>query len=288
MTEAAPSPRRAFLQHQLGLLEPFGFVAMSAPLGGADKAEGAALIEVSRTEDGAVFQLIAGALPELPDAASQSLTEAGFTVADGRARREMASPDEATQAVETALAALGADSGGRLDLHHGSHRAEVERERHRQAILERVRTVLATVVDMSMVEVDSDGDFTFAFESTRVFVGVRALRGGHLVIRVFAITNVNVEPSPGLGLFLATTNFTLAFGRFSLDPHNNAVWFEHNLPGEAFADEELALIVRMVAQTADEFDERIQEMFGGDLFNPPGEPGPAEAPKDAPGAAGYL
>ncbi|MFP5328236.1 MAG: T3SS (YopN, CesT) and YbjN peptide-binding chaperone 1 [Acidimicrobiia bacterium] len=287
MADPAPSPRRAFLEHQVGLLEPFGFVALSAPLAG--ESAGAALVEISRSEDGAAFQLIAAAVPGVEGGTpNTSLTSVGFSVEEGRARKDTATPTEASEAAEQALTALGADPHGPIDLQHGSHRAQVERERLRQSILERVRGVLASVIDMATVEVDDDGDFTFPYESTRVFVGVRALHSGPLVIRVFAITNMNVEPSPGLGLFLATTNFTLAFGRFSLDAHNNAVWFEHNLPGEAFADEELALIVRMVAQTANEFDGRIQEMFGGELFNPPGEPGPAAAPKEAPGAAGYL
>lgn len=283
MTDAPAPPRRAFLEHQVGLLEPFGFLALSAPI-----TNGAAIVELTRNEEGTAFQLIAGALPALPETATAALTSAGFAIEDGRARREVATAAEATTALENAFGTLGVDPLGPLDIQHGSHRAEVERERLRLALLERVKAVLGRVIDMAGVEVDTDGDFTFPFETTRVFVGVRALRGGPLVVRVFAITNVGVEPSPGLGLFLATTNFTLAFGRFSLDGHNNAVWFEHNLPGEAFADEELELIIRMVAQTADEFDDRIKEMFGGELFNPPGEAGPAEAPKDAPGAAGYL
>lgn len=265
------------------MLEPFGFLALSAPI-----PDGAAIVELTRNEEGTQFQLIVSALPILSEAATASLTAAGFAIEEGRARHEVVTPAEATAAIEDAFGALGGDPLGPLDLRHGSHRAEVERERQRLALVERVKAVLGTIIDMAGVEVDTDGDFTFPFESTRVFVGVRSLRGGPLVVRVFAITNVGVEPSPGLGLFLATTNFTLAFGRFSLDGHNNAVWFEHNLPGEAFADEELELIIRMVAQTADEFDDRIKEMFGGELFNPPGEAGPAEAPKDAPGAAGYL
>lgn len=287
MTDAPPTPRRVFLEHQLGLVEPFGFVALSMPVGDAQPA-GAAVVEVARSEDGASYALTAAAVPELPATAGKALTDAGFALAEGRATKQVASFVEAAESAETALAALGGDPAGPLDMRHGSHRAEVERARARTALLERIRGVLATVVDMAGVEVDPDGDFTFAYASTRVFVGVRALHMGPLVVRVFAITNTNLEPSPGLGLFLATTNLTLAFGRFSLDAQNGAVWFEHNLPGEAFADEELALIVRIVAQTADDFDDRIKEMFGGELFNPPGEPGPAEAPKGPPGAGGYL
>ena len=287
MTDASQPPRHTFLEHQLGLVEPFGFVALSMPVAGAEPA-GVAVVEVARSEDGASYELTAAAVPELGADAGKALTDAGFAVAEGRATRRVASHTEAAELAETALTALGGEPTGPLDMHHGSHRAEVERDRARTALLERVRNVLASVVDMAGVEVDPDGDFTFSYASTRVFVGVRALHMGPLVIRVFAITNTHLEPSPGLGLFLATTNLTLAFGRFSLDPHNSAVWFEHNLPGNAFADEELALIVRIVAQTADDFDDRIKEMFGGELFNPPGEPGPAEAPKGPPGAGGYL
>lgn len=286
MTPEATSPRRAFVQHQVGLLEPFGFIALTAPRPGSPDT--AALVEVSRSEEGSSYLVIAGALPSLDDTVVAALTSAGFAVADGRASKDGTDPAAATDAAEAALAALDVDPAGRIDLKHGSHRADVERERKRAAALERIGNVLRTILAPDLVTVDGDGDFSFPFESTRVFVGVRALRGGALVVRVFSITNVDVEASPGLGLFLATTNFGLAFGRFSLDVNNNAVWFEHNLPGEAFADDELAVVVRMVAQTANEFDERIAEMFGGELFNPPGEAGPPEAPKDDRGAPGYL
>jgi len=84
-----------------------------------------------------------------------------------------------------------------------------------------------------------------------------------LMVRVFAITNVDVTISPELGLFLARLNFGLMFGRFALNTERRSIWFDETLLGEHFSDEELRFTVRVVASTADEWDDRLKQMFGG-------------------------
>ncbi|MCZ7536617.1 MAG: YbjN domain-containing protein [Acidimicrobiia bacterium] len=149
--------------------------------------------------------------------------------------------------------------------------------------------MLSKLLEPNKFEVDSDGDFTFPFKSTRVWVAPRGLPGGPLVVRVFAVTNVDIDPTPALGLFLSETNFALAFGRFALDAPRRAVWFEETLLGDFVADEELTFVVQIVASTADQFDDRIAAAFGGRVFNSPESAGAAEeVPSEKPGAAGYL
>jgi hypothetical protein len=86
---------------------------------------------------------------------------------------------------------------------------------------------------------------------------------GPVVVRVFAVTNVNVPVVPELGLFLARLNFGLMFGRFALDAEHNAIWFDDTLLGEQFSDEEMRFAVDVVARTADEWDDRLKQLFGG-------------------------
>ena len=53
------------------------------------------------------------------------------------------------------------------------------------------------------------------------------------------------------------------FGRFALDVERSAIWFDETLLGEEFREEELRFAIRMLASTADEWDDRLKQMFGG-------------------------
>ena len=94
-------------------------------------------------------------------------------------------------------------------------------------------------------------------------VAPRAAPDGTVVIRIFAITIVGMEVTAELGLFLARLNFGLLFGRFALDAIHRSIWFDETLLGEQFRREELEYAIRMVAATADEWDDRLKQMFGG-------------------------
>jgi len=81
------------------------------------------------------------------------------------------------------------------------------------------------------------------------------------------VTNVGVKVVPELGLFLARLNFGLMFGRFALDAENNSIWFDETLLGDQLNEEALKFAIHIVASTADEWDDRIVEMFGGVKFS---------------------
>ena len=94
-------------------------------------------------------------------------------------------------------------------------------------------------------------------------VAPRALPDGQLLIRVFTITNVGVQVSGEIGLFLARLNFGMMFGRFALDVEHRSIWFDETLLGEEFREDELRFMINMVATTADGWDDRLKQMFGG-------------------------
>lgn len=277
--------RRDFIEDQIRALGPLDLVAFVAA-----HDQGVVFVEVIHDEEGDGFHAEIDGEPTLPDGAVEGLGSLGFT--PGPPRPSLASSDVAALAdkVESALSGpLGVVPGSRLDVRNGSRREEVERARKLAALRVRVSALLGKMLKPGLVETDADGDFTFPFQSTRVWVAPRALPGGPLVVRVLAVTNVEIEPSPALGLFLSQTNFGLPFGRFALDALRHAVWFEETLLGDFFADEELAFVVQIVASTADSFDDRIAAAFGGRVFNQPGQAGAAaEVPAQKPGAGGYL
>ena len=120
-------------------------------------------------------------------------------------------------------------------------------------------------------------------------VAPRAAPNGQVVVRVFAISNVGVDVTPELGLFLARLNFGLMFGRFALDAEHRSIWFDETLLGEQFRDEELRFAVGMVASTADEWDDRLKQMFSGVTYQEVLAGRSAEAtPPVKPGQGGYL
>jgi hypothetical protein len=178
----------------------------------------------------------------------------------------------------------------RLDVAHGSHRLEVEARKKIQIARGRIEEIVKDVLGKP-AEQDEDGDYLLPIGEVQITVAPRAAPNGQIVVRVFAITNVAVNISPELGLFLARLNFGLMFGRFALDADHRSIWFDESLLGEQFREEELRFAIHVVSSTADEWDDRMKQMFGGYTYQevlsgrvnggpPPTKPGG--------GTAGYL
>ncbi len=141
-------------------------------------------------------------------------------------------------------------------------------------------------------QVDAWGNFTFTFESARVFVTVSDSPIGPQV-GVFSITNVDLDLSDKLAGFLLGLNHQLGFGSFSYDGENRAIWLRHTLLGSTLDAPELQAAVAAVSSTAAHFDDQISEAFGGRAFHAVPEeeqqqahpPEPTDSP---PNASGYL
>lgn len=149
----------------------------------------------------------------------------------------------------------------------------------------KLRGMIETTLS-SMVEgygADDHGNYVLGLESARVFVVPAWVEEDKTVIRVFAITNLDVPVTAELTRYLLEKNMEFVFGGFALDVENGAVWFNHNLLGDFVAPEELETTMAAVAHTADQFDDEIKGRFGGRLY--------VEAPEDAvpsPAIPGYL
>jgi hypothetical protein len=173
---------------------------------------------------------------------------------------------DAAAAVELAQLLLSEVFGGkpdlRLDVSHGSHKAEHEARQKLAAARGRIENVLKSV-SARRVEQDRDGDYVLPIRDVHVVVAPRIAPGGPVIVRVFAITNVGVTVTPELGLLLARLNFGLMFGRFALDAEHQSIWFDETLLGDQFTEEELRFTIDVVASTADQWDDRLKQMFGG-------------------------
>jgi hypothetical protein len=134
------------------------------------------------------------------------------------------------------------------------------------AVIEQVRGYLVEL--FGSAEVDGDGDFMFRHGSTQVWVGVKPFHTDHTVVRIYALTNANVPPTPELFRFVATRG-TYVFGhlRCTEAAGRVTVYFSHSLLGETLDPESFKVAVYMVAGIADELDDEIRRRFGGETFH---------------------
>jgi hypothetical protein len=289
MTDAAHV--RDFLVNEVEALEPFGFV-IAGPSGSPMH-----MVELRRREDGGLEVHVPGrprTVPELTVPERSALRDRGF------ASEDPADPtkpwahraNDAASAVDLAQRILaevfGEKPGVAVDVVHGSHRAAHEAQQRLVAVRGRVEQVISRMTGSPATQ-DADGDYVLHMGDVHVMVAPRVAPGGPVVVRVFAITNVGVNVAPELGLFLARLNFGLMFGRFALDTDHRAIWFDESLLGDQFSDEELRFAIEVVASTADQWDDRLKQMFGGVTYQEAlasQNGGAAAAVK--PGQGGYL
>ena len=115
--------------------------------------------------------------------------------------------------------------------------------------------------------VDQDGDLAVPFGNTITFIRPVEESGTKLV-RIWAITNVDIELSDELTRFLATENAKLAFGGFEVDG-SRKVALSHTLLGDYLQRAELEAGLAAVAVAADRYNDDIKSRFGGKLFGEP-------------------
>ena len=260
-----PTAAAAFLEAEIQELEPFDFVA-AIPSGRPLHT-----IEVTRLETAELEVRLPGRpqpLPPMEDEQRSQLRDRGFASKDESNPSLPWSkqvPDAATavallQALLTEV--FGEKPDATLDVGHGSHRAEYEGQKRLASARKRIDAIVEDLLGRAP-ELDDDGDYVLPIGEVHVMVAPRAALDGRVVIRIFAITNVGVTVAPELGLFLARLNFSLMFGRFALDAENRSIWFDESILGAEFREEELRFAIRLVASTADQWDDRLKQMFGG-------------------------
>jgi len=260
-----PNIARTFLIGEVDSLKPFAFVAV-IPSGNPLHA-----IEVARSEEGALEVKVPGRPPMLPELEGKeraALRERGFASEDpaDRTKSWVCAAGDSEQAVTLLQAVLvevfGEKPDATLDVAHGNREVEHEARRKLAIARSRIEGVVSEVLGHP-AEQDSDKDYVLPIDDVHVTVAPRASPDGQVLIRIFSITNVAVNVSAELGLFLARLNFGLMFGRFALDTENRSIWFDETLLSEDFREEDLKFAIRVVATTADAWDDRLKAMFGG-------------------------
>lgn len=263
-----PAAARAFLLEEVEGLDVFGFIAV-VPSGRPLHA-----VEVTRPEDGELEVRVPGrprSVPALETAVRSALLGRGFASEDPAdpTRPWVRSVADPATAVDLVQALHGEVFGEKpevaLDIGHGSHKLEHEARQKLAIARTRIEAIVTEILGRSP-EQDKDNDYVLPIGEVHVMVAPRTAQDGQVMIRIFAITNVAIDVTPELGLFLARLNFGLMFGRFALDVAHRSIWVDESLLGEQFREEELRFAVRVVASTADEWDDRLKQMFGGSTY----------------------
>lgn len=286
-----PVAVRAFLVGEADGLGPFEFVSLR-PSGRVVHT-----VEVARRSDSVLEVRVPGRMPgidPLSEEAQGRLRELGFVSEKPEDPSVVWSHEveSAEKAVDCALQTLSdvfaEKADAPLDVLHGSRRDEHEARKKLAVTRERVEAVVTDVLGEKPKQ-DDDGDFVLPIGDVHVTVAPRAIAGGPVVVRVFAITNVGVTVAPELGLLLARLNFGLMFGRFALDTEHQSIWFDEMLLGDQLNDQELKFAIDAVATTADEWDDRLKQLFGGATYQEVLR-GRTDhrAPRTKPGEGGYL
>ncbi|MGH0035893.1 MAG: T3SS (YopN, CesT) and YbjN peptide-binding chaperone 1 [Myxococcota bacterium] len=286
-----PATARAFLVGEVDGLGPHDYLSLR-PSGRVFHT-----VEVVRRGDGALEVRVPGRAPGLEPLSKEKhtqLQELGFAseAPEDPTRvwsREIEGAEAAVDHALRLLAEVFAEKpDAPLDVVHGSRRDEHEARQKLEKIRPQVEAVVIDVLGEKPKQ-DDDGDYVLPIGDVHVTVAPRAIAGGPVVVRVFAITNVGVTVAPELGLLLARLNFGLMFGRFALDTEHQSIWFDEMLLGDQLNDEELKYAIDAVATTADEWDDRLKQLFGGatyqEVLRGRSEHRP---PRTKPGEGGYL
>jgi len=260
-----PDAARNFLLSEVEGLDPFDMILV------APAERPLRVAEVTRTEEGGLEVRMPGRppiVPQLEPAVVRALNELEFASEDpgDPTKPWVRSVEDAESAVEllqkVRVEVFGEKPDVNINVMHGSHRAEHEATQKLALARTRIESIVSDLLGRT-AEKDQDGDFILPIGQVHVTVAPRSMPDGVIVIRIFAITNVSVDVTPELGLFLARLNFGLMFGRFALDAEHRSIWFDETLLGEEFREEEFRFVVRMIASTADGWDDQLKQMFGG-------------------------
>ncbi len=256
---------REFLRGEVEALDAFEFLVVGPPEHPLSR------IEIAREEDRSLRVVVPGRppiLPELEVSVRSALRERGFASLDpaDRTLAWTAPAADANAAIGLAERVLhevfDEKPGGPLDIVHGSRLAQHQARLKLDDLRRRVESVLVEVMG-KVPEQDVDEDYLLPIGDVQVVVAPRAVPGGPALVRVFAVTNVGVNVTPELGLFLARLNFGLMFGRFALDTEHRSIWFDETLLGDELNEEALRFAIKVVSTTADDWDDRLKQMFGG-------------------------
>jgi hypothetical protein len=105
-----------------------------------------------------------------------------------------------------------------------------------------------------------------AFGSARVFVSVRHVLEVSTAVLVAAPVLSGIELTDGFALDLAAVAEHQTFGRFAYAGDRAELWAEHAVLGDDLDPAELDAAITAIARLADDNDDRLQGLYGGQRY----------------------
>jgi hypothetical protein len=118
------------------------------------------------------------------------------------------------------------------------------------------------------VEIDQNGDFTFQFGSSRIFIGLREVGEDRTVVDFVMPLLFDVPLSPDLFRYVATHG-GYAWGHLSVEEKDGTgtLFYTHALLGDFLDPDEFLAALGAMVNTGDDLDNELQQRFGGTRFH---------------------
>lgn len=127
---------------------------------------------------------------------------------------------------------------------------------------ERCLGVARQVFGETIRVLDDEPGFVLVQGSTMVISHVFPWGDDGSVLRTYAPVVVGAEMTQELAVFLLRENENMRFGGFSLGD-DGTIFFNHNVVADTIDKDEFKSAILAVVTTADAYDERIVERWGG-------------------------
>ena len=134
-----------------------------------------------------------------------------------------------------------------------------------EATASKVQRILSE--NLGSVRVGKDGEFILKNGSSVGFVTVKNWGDDETIVKVWSPVLTKVKPTPKLYEWVATSGQERYFAHVRIveqDAKNVMIILEHDLLGDYLDPDELMSTVLSVMLGADEWDDELQKMFGGE------------------------
>ena len=135
-------------------------------------------------------------------------------------------------------------------------------------VKEKVQRVLSN--KLGSVRIDQDGDFIIEYNSAVTFVEVKKF--GEEGVRVTFRTPlvIKMEITPEVYKWVATEGQAHWFGscrvRLAEGKNTGSIWRDYTILGDDLDESELVNAMMAMSFTGDELDNKLRDLFGGELF----------------------
>ncbi|GAB4122270.1 MAG: YbjN domain-containing protein [Roseiflexaceae bacterium] len=127
---------------------------------------------------------------------------------------------------------------------------------------EKVKGWMTEIFGEMVRNYDETPSFSVKVGSSLTYVNVYAWGDDRATIQCFSWVVTGADVDEELWRFLLRENYDMRFGAFGIDDDKD-IFFKHSLMGNSADKAELKAAIMAVAYTADDYDDKIRQRWGG-------------------------